>query len=536
MKNMGCARWFIVLFIVLSGCSSNQKVVKKEPLAKSEPPAPEIVVSVPATLDIPEKINSAPESKNGPDFQIKPLVIEMKAGKPYVPVGAELVTQEGKVPLQEVIKRLADLKGLSVSWADDVDQTKPVDVNIRPEDNYWDAFNNILRQLDYSCELKKETIVVKYKETRKYHLVMPFLKEDFKTKVGGDLLGGGASEGRMSGEVKLDVSMAEPLDFWKLIGDNINKIIESSAGKAGDIGGKGYFIIDRPLGIITVTAPRKAHERINKYLENLDEEIHRQVIIEAKIIEVRLEKSSETGINWNELINTTLRGTLSFGKAVAGATSGVIYPFPHKDGFISKVTLQDDDFSVMLKALKKHGETNILSNPKISLLNGHGATITVGENVTYIDKVETTTTGSGGTLETTFSVSTNTILSGIGMAVMANIIADDEIILYIVPITSELGEPIEYRTFTGAGTQAEVGLPRVRLREMSTYAKLHDGQTLIIGGLIDTVMYDDEEGLPILGDIPFLGRLFKVVTKKEKKRELVILLKPIIVGWGTGLG
>lgn len=529
MKNLRRLTWlflFCIFCIISTGCNPHrQSLNRKEPLIELE--TQQAPVSNSQTTE-PDNA-PAPGVEDETGYLIKPFEIEIKSGRPYIPVGAELVTQEGKVQLHQVIKQLANLKGFSVSWADDVDLTQLVDVDIRPEENYWDALDNILRQLDYFYDITDETIIVMYKETKEYRLVMPYINENFKTGVGGNLLGGTQSEGKMKGEVMMEGSMKEPLDVWMMIENNLNRIIQLSSGEqkaakdAKTGAGQGYLIIDRHLGIITVTAPRKTQERVKEYLESVDRQIHKQVIIEAKIIEVRLNNSSEMGINWEKVLNTTISGVASFGK------KGVIYPFPHKDGFISKVELKDNDFSVMLKALNEQGTTNILSNPKISILNGHGATITVGENVTYIDKVETKETG-GTTTTTTFTINTGTVLSGVGLAVMANILDNEEVILYIVPVTSELEEPIEYRQFTGAGTEAEVGLPRVRLKEMATYAKIKNGQTLIVGGLIDSIQNDSEKGTPFLEDIPLIGRLFKVSSKEVIKRELVILLKPKIVG------
>ncbi|MCP4681244.1 MAG: type II and III secretion system protein [Desulfobacterales bacterium] len=537
MKNKGNISWYVVFFIIFAGCGSHQQLAKKDvETAKQAPEARvEKAPQNPGPKPAPApgtNITRAPAGLEHADYQIRPLDIEMKAGKPYLPVGAELISKQGKVSLKEVIKSLAVLKGFSVSWSDDVAQEQLVDVDIRPEDNYWDALNNVLRQLDYFYDVDKETIVVRYKETLQYQLVMPFLEEEFKTSVGGDLLGGGESEGKMKGEVQMSGGMKEPLDFWKEIEANVNAIIQHTATVAGPKEGKtgsgqGYLIIDRPLGIITVTAPRRTQTKIKGYLDNLENEIYKQVIIEAKIIEVRLNNKSEMGIDWDKVINATLAGTISFGKAATGR----IYPFPHADGFIRQVTMGDHNFTLMLKALNEQGTSNVLANPKLTILNGHGATITVGENVTYIKSVEKTVDSETG--DVSWSVDTATILSGIGLAVMANVMDNDEVILYIVPVTSELTEPIEYRTFGGAGDESEVGLPEVKLKEMATFAKVQNGQTLIIGGLMDSTRFETKKGTPILEDLPLLGRLFKMDTKQEIKRELVILLKPKIIGWGT---
>ena len=546
MKNKKDIIWYVFFFILLAGCSSQQKLIKKDQGITE--PSSEVSTPRPATpAPGPVEISPAQKLEDEAGYRIRPLDIEIQAGRTYLPVGAEIISKKGHVPLNLVIKKLGNLKGFSVSWADDVDQGKLVDVDIRPEDNFWDAMDNILRQLDYFYEVKGDTIIVRYKETKQYYLAMPLLKEEFETEVGGDLLGGGAAEGRMSGTVEIKNEISEPLEVWKEIEENLQTIIErssrerlsipveqSSSGeeKTAKAGGKcpsasvktgkgeGYFIIDLPVGLITVTAPRKTQIRVDAYLESLKKQIYKQVIIEAKIIEIRLSDSHKMGIDWAEIFNTALSFNVSFGK------NGTLYPWPDEEGFISKISLNTkNDLNVMLAALNEYGNTNILSNPKISLLNGHGATMTVGENVTYIDKVTTTT--SSETQTVTYTVTTDSVLSGVGLAVMANIIDDEEVILYVVPITSELTEPIEEKEFGGGA--ARIGLPRVRLKQMSTYAKLRNGQTLIIGGLIDETKIDKDKRTPVLGDVPFLGRFFQMSNQQTIKRELVILLKPRII-------
>lgn len=483
----------ILVSALLFGCASTSKQVKKE---------------------APKKIAKKVVKTKKPPFQeylTRKIEIEMKEGRPYLPVGAEIMSKDGKVPLNSVIKQLASLKGFSVSWADDVDQTKEVDVNIKPEDNFWTALNNLLRQLDYFYEVQGDTIIIKYKETKTYHLAMPFLQEDFKTSIGGNLLGGEETEGKMRGEVRLEGKWEKPLNFWKIVENNLNKIIAN----------QGTYSIDRPLGLITVTAPRKIHAKIKDYLENLKKEIYKQVAIEAKIVEVILDKTHETGIDWSDVLKRTFSGSVEFGK------EGKVY-YEHKaPGFIHTITLSPQYFNVMMTALSKYGKTKVISNPKITLLNGHGATITVGENITYINKVESTIDTETDVI--TYDVSTANILSGIGLGVVANIIDDDEVILYITPLTSELQEPIEYRQFGAGGQGAEVGLPRIKIKDMATLTKVKDGETLIIGGLIDRIKRKDTTKTPLLGDLPLIGRFFKYDYEYYQSRELVILIRPHII-------
>ena len=302
---------------------------------------------------------------------------------------------------------------------------------------------------------------------------------------------------------------------------------------------KGYYITDKELGIITVTAPRKTHERVEAYLDNLKKQMYRQVIIEAKIVEVQLNDTSQYGIDWSDLLSRTFAGTINFGapdiQTASPPTtpgSGIIYPY-HRTAaydhlkFINQITLSAQAFSILMDSLKSYGQTNVLSNPKITLMNGHGASITVGTDITYVDKVESTTDETGNV---TFTVTTASVLSGLGLAVMANIINDDEVILYVVPVTSQLEpasdtEDIEYRQF-GTG---EVGLPRVRLREMATMARVKNGETLIIGGHIDKSRVKTTTKVPLFGDLPVLGWLFKHDSEVTLNTELVIFLQPRVI-------
>ncbi len=515
----------LALAFIVSGCATT---TEKKAIPQKKPT--QVKVEKSSSMPAPQhkKLVSTRVAPVKPGYRIKPLDIEIAGGRPYMPVGAEIISKEGKVPLYKVIKKLADLKGYSVSWADDVDINQKVDVHIRPEDNFWQALDNILRQVDYFYEFDKETIVVKYKETIQYHLVMPNLKQDFKTSVGGNIIGTAGAEGQITGETSMNGDISEPLEFWKIVEDNLNKIISETAqeqagtqqqGAATTSSSKGYFVVDRHLGLITVTAPRKTHGRIKAYIDNLKKVMYRQVVIEAKIVEVELTKSSEYGIDWSSLLQSHFNVT----------PRANIYP---RNGvkLIQSITLGPTGggaFDIIVSALKQYGDVKVLSNPKITLMNGQGASITVGDNLTYVDKVESTTDDAGNV---TYTVTTATVLSGIGLAVMANIINDNEVILYIVPVTTQLQsysatDPIEYRTF---GT-AQVGLPRVKLRELATMTKVKSGEMLIIGGQIQERKTDTTNSVPLLGDIPLIGWFFKHKSKSTTKSELVIFLKPRII-------
>ncbi len=525
-----------------------------------------------------------------PSYNLSEVHIESKDAKlPEMEVGADINSKNGKIPLHTVIKSLADLKGMNVSWTSDVNQEALVSVNIRADSSFWDSLNDVLRQVDYFYEFENDTIIIKYKDTQRFHITSPFLTGSYRTAVGGDFLGtAGEVETGLQGALSVEHN-DDNIDLWATIEENIGKILnlatlnvpETSSDDQQDTEritrlcrqrypsnparqalciqqqqaernlqntntanrqasrqtqedrlmqgtGRGsregfYFTIDKPLGIITVTAPRSILDKVQTYVDNLHEALCRQVIIEAKIIEVQLDDSSSKGVDWSQLLkDSPFTFEMTFGK------NGQIYP---TDGikFLESVTMTRAPFDLVLNFLDEFGNVKVLSNPKLSLLNGQPAMITGGKTTRYIDKVTTVVDNSSGGSTTSYTIETKDILSGIGLGVIANIESDDEIVLQLTPVNSRLAN-ITTREFGSIMTgYAEVDLPEVNLREMTTMAKVKSGQLLIIGGIIDEATGTEGNKVPFLGDIPLIGYAFKSETKFTKKRELVILLRPQIV-------
>jgi general secretion pathway protein D/MSHA biogenesis protein MshL len=483
-----------------------------------------------------------------------------------IKVGANITSTKGPQPLWDILKRLANLRGMAVSWASDVDQNVLVDVNISAEDNFYGAIDNLLRQVDYFHEVEGNTIIVKYRETKRYNIAIPFMKGGYTSNVGGNFLAGREAATGTEGTVKV-MSADNKFDVWENVNTNLEKIVqewrtqkteqqqvistETTAGaktldkvteemtqqatRQVSLGGS-YFTIDKSVGLITVTAPRPLLEKVDSYIGNLKKELFRQVIIEAKIIEVFLQDNSKIGLDWSQVLKDfSLSGLVEFG---TGGQLGNIYPWNPPDelkpnanyptsypsSMIYRVAMDAVPFNVMLNALNEQGEATVLSNPKVTVLNGQPAVINVGKDVTYIDSIEVEVDDETG--DRTYTVNTDSIVEGIALGVMASIIDDDSVVMHLTPITTEIvGDTIEYRQ-VGFG---EVGLPVVQIREMSTMVQVNNGEMLIIGGLIDSSDSKDEDFAPVVGDIPFIRYLFGVEEKIKEKRELVILLTPKII-------
>ena len=616
---------YLILILYLTACTAKQardipvetKKIDKQDLSSAAQSAP-----VPKATS-----NQLPVRYQQPTYlvenEIKSSTNQSLEKEAQIKVGANITSTRGQQPLWDIMKRLAKLKKMSISWASDVDQNAMVDVDIRANDDFFKAIDNLLRQKDYFHEVQGSTIIVKYKETRQYHIAIPFMRQSYSTITGGNFLADRGNGSGTEGTVQIASNQNE-VDIWTNIKLNLDTILgiwsgrraserlntqttelkfdasgtiyekkikekslaatdvtgsevkgkasgkgesssttkESNAAStvfnepstsksgSGEVQGSaesvsatqkfkqaltGTYTIDEHLGLIAVTAPRPLLKKIENYLNNLKKNIYRQVTIEAKIIEVYLNDSSKIGLDWSQVLGGgQFGGTVEFGKQ-DGTGRGQVWPYesskvegiPDPTRFITKVLLDNFDFKVILNALAEQGDTQVLSNPKLTCINGQPSLLSVGTDVSYIKQITSDIT-AGTTVTTSYSVETDSVVEGVALGVIPSILDDNTVILHLTPITTEIvGDEIPQQRF-GRNDELIVGLPVVRYRQMSTMVEVHNGEMLIIGGLIDKIEGKKTSGLPILQNIPLIKYLFSYDEKEIRRRELVILLTPKI--------
>ena len=596
--------WFVVVSLLLLLAAISACGAKKRSGDQGNKEAQSAAATVAATPAQPAELPVRYQSpgylatKEGSDADLGEDAEEFQ-----IKVGATIRSTGGPQPLWDVLKRLANLKGMTVSWASDVNQNALVDVDISAEDDFFEAIDNLLRQLDYFHEVKGKTIIVSYRETRVYQVGVPAMKGGYTTTVGGNFMAkrdnkaGGSNTGT-EGTVKITSDQNE-FDIWENIKLNLDTILEvwskrredettrgiedEEAKKATRMyessveqGGRGvsteeanagnrqglpvdadktrldkekatgtterttqaYYTIDKSVGLISVTAPRPLLEKVDQYINNLKKELYKQVSLEAKIIEVYLQDNSRIGLDWSQVLkNFSITGTTFFGTSGFGTDEtgrdGQVYPWIETKGdeesptrFVSKVAMNPLNFTVLLNALNEQGDTHVLANPKITVMNGQPALLSVGKDIAYIKTVTKDVDSDNN--ETTYTAEVDNVVQGVALGVMASVLDNKKIILHLTPITTNLvGDEIPYRTFGDEGL--EVGLPQVNIRQMSTMVEVEDGEMLIIGGLIDSVEGKTGSFAPIVGSIPVIKYLFGVEEKRMEKRELVILLAPKII-------
>jgi type II secretory pathway component GspD/PulD (secretin) len=190
-------------------------------------------------------------------------------------------------------------------------------------------------------------------------------------------------------------------------------------------------------------------------------------------------------------------------------------------------TIESINIKALVNALEQQGDVRLLSNPRINMMNGQTAMLTVGRNTAYISSIESTTL-QGTNPVVTYSVGTSSILSGITIGIVPFVNELGEISLTITPILSDLVS-LDTKNIGSPLQQLQISLPVVDLRELSTTAKVRDGQVLVIGGLTRRGERVKENATPFLSGVPLLGGLFRSTDRGETSNELVILLQPALL-------
>lgn len=302
-------------------------------------------------------------------------------------------------------------------------------------------------------------------------------------------------------------------DFWGELQNTLSLLIGRGEGR--------QVVVTPQAGVVVVRADAAERDIVRDYLRRTELIMRRQVVLEAKILEVQLSDGYQSGINWSSLSQSGSNNTFAFGVSGAAPTStaaGGIFSFAFDTG----------DFSGVIQLLENQGNVQVLSSPRISTLNNQQAVIKVGSDEFFVTEVSNTTTTSSGSTTSNPEVELTPFFSGIALDVTPQISANDEIILHVHPSISEVSDQVKIITL--GDSQVELPLALSTIRETDSIVFARSGEVIVLGGLMQDVSRADNSGMPGLADIPLLGHLFSQESNSTVKSELVILLKPMIMG------
>lgn len=420
--------------------------------------------------------------------------------------------------IKDALLAFAKATGYNVVIPPDISGKVTVDLRGRSISECLDA---LLYPLGYSYQIDGRTVKIITKMTKIFHLLFPSSQRTFTSNIdatiGSSSVGGGGEEGTggSSGTASMSISNSYGVDFWNEIKNFLDSVLKDDKS--------AYYSIEKSTGIIIVTAKPSEIRQISDFIQKLNNFSSKQVLIEAKIVEVKLNKKNQTGINWRLLTENNLLG--------AGATISFNSGSPNTLPFNLQVVKVDRNFSYLIGLLSRFGKVNVLSSPRIIAVNGQPAMIKVGKDYIVIYSAQTTSsTATGSQTATTLSTqeieTTSVITEGVVLTIVPKIIGNDQVLLNITPAISSLDTPLT--TNTSNSSEFMNKLFAVNVRQLNTIVRAKDGETIILGGLIAESKSKESEGIPILKDIPIFGIPFKSTQSITSKSELIIMLTPHI--------
>ncbi len=329
-----------------------------------------------------------------------------------------------------------------------------------------------------------------------------------KFDVGGDVLG--ASEETISqglaGSFKIRGEGVTQKSPYKVLEAMIKPLLSE----------QGKYSINQISGTLYVKDRPRVIRSVARMVNHLKKMMGRQILIEARIIEVLLSDKYKYGIDWELLRNLDDAAT-----ELTRASWGV------GNGLILNGTSGEFSLTATIDALRTFGDARVVSNPTIRCKHGQPALISVGTSITYKKSVETTRTTTGSTQDVSTDVEVSTLFDGLILGVVPFIDSGGRITLLINPIKSDVDRNSLEETEISEGMS--ISLPEVDIKEISSTIALRDGDVVILGGLIDRRKIRDDRGVPFLSAIPVLGYLFKREYERVESRELVLILSVKLV-------
>ncbi len=368
-------------------------------------------------------------------------------------------------------------------------------------------------------------------------------KGNSNTSSSSSTSGGNRNRPGQNGFSGAQITTRSEADFWLDLDTSLKLMIGEENGRK---------VVINPLsGTVLVRAMPRELQDVKHYLELLQNSVNRQVIIEAKILEVELSDAFQTGVNWNALIDFGGNYQTKIGQVGGGTIfndgvselAGTIVPLSdlaltdgaNAFGGVFALQAHLGDFNTLIELLKTQGDVQVLSSPRVSTVNNQKAIIKVGTDEYFVTDIDVETDVAVGVSNRSADVTLTPFFSGVALDVTPQIDSHGRITLHVHPAISEVVEDnkdlgvVTQTTVDDDGSRsARVPLAKSTIRETDTIVQAENGQVIVIGGLMQQQVRNDVASTPFFGDLPVIGHMFRHTRKTSTKTELVILLRPVL--------
>ncbi len=287
-------------------------------------------------------------------------------------------------------------------------------------------------------------------------------------------------------------------------------------------------ISNREAGVISVRATNRQHEKVQEFLDKVLNSAKRQVLIEATIVEVKLNDGFQAGVDWSRLNNSATNSGFTFQQTLgpqinpSASTPGFVF------GYLNPIS-RIGNIAASISLLKQFGDTKVLSSPKLMVLNNQTAVLKVVDNLVYftiqVQDNLVTNAGSSKTITTT----PNTVPIGVVMSVTPQISDAGIVNMNVRPTISSLIRYVPDPNPQITNEKLNQGIPEIRIREMESLLQINSGNIAVLGGLMQDEIRRNTDKVPGLSEIPGVGKVFTGRNNSNAKTELVIFLRPTVV-------
>lgn len=416
-----------------------------------------------------------------------------------------------------------------------------------------ETINEVMRAFDLAAEIKGNTLRVNLMDERMFSLDLLNTVMSMDVGSGGNVFGAntagggnGGSSNALRGNAVLSGTIGNKSDPYEQVEQAVKSILGDADGakKAAVVEEKNdkpqpAYSLNRISGSLYVRARPSQIRSIEKMIERTQKILRRQVQIEAQLIDVQLNDGFELGVDWN-LLRHNAASNFGVSPSLLGTATGTLPRFGgdlptrtlaipaqligSQNGPSFGLAYQSGSFSAVLSALRSFGNIKVLSNPNVQVRNGTPALLSVGTNSRYVSKSSVTVSNPGGGATTTSSdVQTDSVFAGVMVGVVPFVRDDGRIELMVHPMQTDVDRNSLQLVDVGNGNR--VSLPVVSYKGMTTTLNVSDGDTVLIGGLIDQRTGENDSGAPVASDIPIFGTLFSNKRTAHSSRELIMVLR-----------
>ena len=472
------------------------------------------------------------------------------------------VTIDSKLSIGDVVDNLADTCGLTVIVKDDAAKLrmnkKLYYVKLR-NSTLKGFLNTILKDNDLNYTLKGNKLKISYLITRTFriHYIsgqrtgkstanVTIANSNNAANAGG---GGGGEDSTSTSKTGISIESNDEFLFWTTVEKEVQRILigaadgsihyersgESWTGPDGKVWEYNPLapIVNAEAGMVTVTGTERQINRVAQYVHTLSKQIKTQVLIDVRIINVSFDDSTTTGVDWSQLYTLQNFTVNSLGMAQKNIAS---YTFDNTEGITESTFAEgsrprnakvvnitgNTEVTEVIKFLSTQGDVKTISSPRIMTLNNQPALISVGKELFYKIKSSSTASGGGGAVAAEGEL-VDSVFAGILLDITPEVDEGGYVTLKINPSISDTIDEVT------SDSGIRVIPPDLLRRQIAAVIKVKDGEQAILGGLVTSRTGFKDNQVPLLGDMPLIGSLFKREEKINKVEELVFIITPHIV-------